>query len=41
MPNKDKSKAEQQITRLKSQVQLWQSKWENNQKVLTDYNNEV
>ncbi|CAD8101260.1 unnamed protein product [Paramecium sonneborni] len=37
----DKSKVEQQMVRLRSQVQQWQSKWENNQKVLSDYNNEV
>ncbi|CAK89830.1 unnamed protein product (macronuclear) [Paramecium tetraurelia] len=37
----DKSKVEQQMARLRSQVQQWQSKWESNLKVLSDYNNEV
>ncbi|CAD8110997.1 unnamed protein product [Paramecium sonneborni] len=34
-------KQEQQINRLKTQIQIWQSKYENNQKVLNEYNNEI
>ncbi|CAD8186447.1 unnamed protein product [Paramecium pentaurelia] len=36
-----RSKSEQQINRLKNQIQIWQSKYESNLKELSDYNNEV
>ncbi|CAD8177022.1 unnamed protein product [Paramecium octaurelia] len=36
-----RSKSEQQINRLKNQIQIWQSKYESNQKTLSDYNSEV
>ncbi|CAK90367.1 unnamed protein product (macronuclear) [Paramecium tetraurelia] len=36
-----RSKSEQQINRLKNQIQIWQSKYESNQKALSDYNSEI
>ncbi|CAD8072034.1 unnamed protein product [Paramecium primaurelia] len=36
-----KPKQEQQINRLKNQIQIWQSKYENSHKELSDFNNQI